>query len=207
MPWTGEVCIPVTSNSDGLTLIKSLWVIASMYLPLWASCYCCSVAKVLSGSLQPHGLQHARLPCHHHLPKLAQTHVHQVSNDIQPSHPLSSPSPPAFNLSQHQGLFQWAGSSHQVVKVLELQHQSFQWIFRTDCQDWLVWTPCCPVTDPFGGSDKESPRESKAKPLRITYCGAMIHSHSSFPGPVRLYPSQRMPKLHFYQRSSNIWHH
>ena len=59
---------------------------------------------------------------------------HWVSDAIQPSHPLSSPSPPAFNLSQHQGLFKWVSSSHQVAKVLEfqLQHQSFQWIFRTD---------------------------------------------------------------------------
>ena len=70
---------------------------------------------------------------HHHLPEFAQTNVHQVSDAIQPSHPLSSPSP-AFNLSQHQSLFQWVSSSHQVTKVLEhqLQHQSFQWIFRTD---------------------------------------------------------------------------
>ena len=60
--------------------------------------------------------------------------VHRVGDAIQPSHPLSSPSPPAFNLSQHQGLFQWVSSLHHVVKVLELQlqHQSFQWIFRTD---------------------------------------------------------------------------
>ena len=73
------------------------------------------------------------LPVHHQLPELAQTHVHQVGDAIQPSHPLSSPSPPALNLSQHQGLFQ-VSSSHQVAKVLELQlqHQSFQWIFRTD---------------------------------------------------------------------------
>ena len=64
---------------------------------------------------------------HHQLPKLAQTHVHQVSEAIQPSHPPSSPSPPAFNISQHQGLFQWVSSSHEVAKVLEfqLQHQSF----------------------------------------------------------------------------------
>jgi len=70
----------------------------------------------------------------HHLPELAQTHVHWVSDAIQPSHPLLSPSPPAFNLSQHQGLFQWVSYSHQVAKVLEfqLQHQSSQWIFRTD---------------------------------------------------------------------------
>ena len=73
-------------------------------------------------------------PVLHQLPELAQTHVHQVSDAIQPSHPLSSPSPPAFNLSQHQGLFKWVSSSKQVAKVLEsqLQHQSFQWIFRTD---------------------------------------------------------------------------
>ena len=73
-------------------------------------------------------------PVHHQLPELAQTHVHRVSDAIQPSHPLSSPSPPAFNLSQHQGLFQWVSSSHQVAKVLEfqLQYQSFQWIFKTD---------------------------------------------------------------------------
>ena len=77
---------------------------------------------------------------HHQLPGFAQTHAHWVSDAIQPSHPLSSPSPPAFNLSQHQGLFQWVNSSHQVVKVLELQlqHQSFQWIFRTDL-GWTGW--------------------------------------------------------------------
>ena len=63
---------------------------------------------------------------------IAQTHVHWVRDATQPSHPLSSPSPPAFSLSQHQGLFQWAGSSHQVAKilVLQLQHKSFQWIFK-----------------------------------------------------------------------------
>ena len=63
-----------------------------------------------------------------------QTHVHWVSDAIQPSNPLSSPSPPALNLSQHQGLFQWVSISHQVAKVLEvqLQHQSFQWMFRTN---------------------------------------------------------------------------
>ena len=72
-------------------------------------------------------------PVHHQLPELAQTHVHWVSDANQPSHPLSSTSP-AFILSQHQGLFQWVSSSHQVAKLLELhfQHQSFQWIFRTD---------------------------------------------------------------------------
>ena len=74
------------------------------------------------------------LPVHHQLPEFTQTHVHSVGDAIQPSHTLSSPSPPALNLSQHQGLFKWVSSWHQVDKVLEfqLQHQSFQWIFRTD---------------------------------------------------------------------------
>ena len=79
-------------------------------------------------------------PVHHQLPKLAQIHVHWVSDAIQPSHPLEYPSP-AFILSQHQSLFQGVSFSHQVAKVLkfQLQHQSFQWIFRTDFleDDWL----------------------------------------------------------------------
>ena len=73
-------------------------------------------------------------PVYQQLLELAQTHVHQVSNAIQPSHPLSSPSPPTLNLSLNQGLFKWVNFLHQVAEVLEfqLQHQSFQWIFRTD---------------------------------------------------------------------------
>ena len=81
-------------------------------------------------------MNHSRpgLPVRHQLPESTQTHVYQVGDAIQPSHPLSSPSPPAPNLSQHQGLFKWVSSSHQVAKVLEfqLQHQSFQWAPRTD---------------------------------------------------------------------------
>ena len=74
------------------------------------------------------------LPVHHQLPEFTETHVHWVSDAIQPSHPLLSPSPPTLNLSQHQGLFKWVSSSHQVAQVLEFdfQHQSFQWTPRTD---------------------------------------------------------------------------
>ena len=82
------------------------------------------------------------LSVHHQLPELAKTHVYWVGDAIQPSHPLLSPSPTALNLSQHQGLFQWVSSLHQVAKILEfqLQHQSFQWILRADfLQDW---SPC-----------------------------------------------------------------
>ena len=93
-------------------------------------------------------------PVHHQLLEFTQTPVHWVGDAIQPFHPLLSPSPPAFNLSQHQGLFQWVSSSHQVAKVLEfqLQHQSFQWIFRVDfLYDWLVWS-CSPRDSPFDSS-------------------------------------------------------
>ena len=72
---------------------------------------------------------------HNQLPEFTQSHIHWVGDAIQPAHPLSSPSPPTFNLSQHQGLFQWVSSNeHQVAKVLEfqLQHQSFWWTPRTD---------------------------------------------------------------------------
>ena len=83
------------------------------------------------------------LPVLHRIQELAQTHIHWVGNAIQPSHPLSSPSLSAFNLSQHQGLIQWVGCSQQVAKVLELQHQSLQWIFRIGfLQVWLVGSTC-----------------------------------------------------------------
>ena len=96
----------------------------------------------MSNSLGPQRLKHARLHCSSLSPGFAQTHVHCVGDVIEPSHSLSPPSPPAFNLSQHQGLF-----NESVAKVLEfqLQHQSFQWIFRTDFP--LGWTGlifCCP---------------------------------------------------------------
>ena len=90
--------------------------------------------SVVSHSLWRHESQHTGLPVHLQLPESAQSHVHLVSDAIQPSHPLLSPSPPAPNPSQHQGLFQRVNPSHEVAKVLEfqLQHHSFQWISRTD---------------------------------------------------------------------------
>ena len=94
-------------------------------------------------TLWPYEPQHARppFPVHHQLLESTQSHVHWVGDAIQPSCPLLSPSPPALNLSQHQGLFKGFSSSHQVAKVLEfqLQHQSFQWTPRTDFfrMDWL----------------------------------------------------------------------
>ena len=93
-----------------------------------------SVAKSYLTLCDPMDCSTPGFPVHHQLLELMQTHVHWVGDPIQPSHPLSSPSPPAFNLSRHQGLFQWVSVLHQVVQVLEfqLQHQFFQSIFRTD---------------------------------------------------------------------------
>ena len=93
-----------------------------------------SVAQSCPTLCDPMDCSMAGLPVHHQLPELTQTHVHQVRDAIQPSHPLLSPCPRAFNLSQHQSLLKWVSSSHQVAKLLEfqLQHQSFQWIFSTD---------------------------------------------------------------------------
>ena len=93
--------------------------------------YCCGCSIIKSC---PTLCDSMDFPILHYLLEFAQTHVHWVDNAIQSSHHLSLASPPAFSLYQHQGLFQWIGSSHQVAKVLELQlqHQSFQWIFRVD---------------------------------------------------------------------------
>ena len=100
---------------------------------LFSFCFS-SVAQSCTALCNPMDYSMPGFPVHHRHSEHAQTHVHWVSDAIQPSHPLSSPSPPAFNLSQHLGLSQWVSSSHQVAKVLEfqLQHQSFQWTPRTD---------------------------------------------------------------------------
>ena len=101
-----------------------------------------SVAQSCPTLCNPMDCSMPGLPVHHQLPEFTQTHAHWVSDAIQPSHPLSTPSPPAFNRSQYQSLFKWVSSSHQVNKELEfqLQHQSFQWTPRTD--PGLVGSPC-----------------------------------------------------------------
>ena len=80
-----------------------------------------SVAQLCLTLCNPMDCSMPGLPVHHQLPEFTQIHVHRVSDAIQPSHPLSSPSPPAPNPSQHQSLFQWVNSSHEVAKVLEFQ--------------------------------------------------------------------------------------
>ena len=106
-----------------------------------------SVAQSCRTLCDPIDCSKPGLPVHDHTLELAQTHVHRVGDVIEPSCPLSSPFPPDFNLYQHQGLFQWIGSSHHVAKILalQLQLQSFQWTFSIDfLKDWLVWSPCSP---------------------------------------------------------------
>ena len=100
-------------------------------LPLYRCC--CSVPRLCPTLFDLMDCGTRGFPVLHHLLEFAQTHVHWVDDVIQPSQPLLLPSPPALNLSQHQGLFQWVGSLHQVAKVLELQlqHQSFQWVFSS----------------------------------------------------------------------------
>jgi len=103
--------------------------------------------SVVSDCFRPHGLHHTRPPCLSPTPR-AYSNSCPLSRWCHPTISSSlSPSPPTFNLSQHQGLSQWVSSSHQVAKVLEfqLQHQSFQWIFRTDLlQNGLLGSPCSP---------------------------------------------------------------
>ena len=127
-----------------------LWVIgkALYFLFFFCSIYRChafsvqfiSVTQSCMTVCYPMDCSTPGFPVRQQLLELTQTQVHRVSDAIKPSHPLSSPSPPAFNLAQHQGLSQWVTSSHQVAKILEfqLQHQSFQWIFRTDLL-WIDW--------------------------------------------------------------------
>ena len=106
-----------------------------------------SVAQSCPTLCDPMNSSTPSLPVHHQLPEFSQIHVHLVSDTIQSSHPLSSPSSPAPNPSQHQSLFQWVNSSHEVAKVLEfqLQHQSFQRNPRVDLlQNGLVGSPCSP---------------------------------------------------------------
>ena len=99
-------------------------------------CYCCfcSVSKSCITFCEPTDYSTPGFPVPHHLPEFAQLHVHWISDAIQPSHLLSPSSPSPFNLSQHQALFHWVGCLYQVARVweLQLQHQSFQWVFRVD---------------------------------------------------------------------------
>ena len=100
-----------------------------------------SVAQLCLTLCDPMDCSTPGLLVHSQLPQFNKTHIHRVGAKIQPSHPLLSPSPPTYNLSQLQGLFKWVNSSHQVAKVLEFQlkHQSFQWILNLFPLGWTGW--------------------------------------------------------------------
>ena len=141
-------------------MAEPLGKLSTCLLLLLCSC------SVMSGSLHPMDSSVPGLLVPHHLPDFAQTLVHWVCDTIQLSYPLLPTSPPPFNLSQSQGLLKWVGSSHQLTKVLEFQHQhqSFQWILRVDFHyDWLVWS--CSPRDSQESSP--APHSSKAS---IPWC-------------------------------------
>ena len=112
---------------------------------------CCPVTQSCPTLCNPMDCNMPDFPVLHYYPEFAQTHVHWVSDAIQPFHPLSSPFPPALNLCKHQGLFQCVSSLHQVAKVLELQlqHQSFQWIFWVEGKVLTTEPPRSPATLPL----------------------------------------------------------
>ena len=134
---------------------------------VWFSC------SVMSNSLRPHESQHARPPHPSPTPGVYSNSCPSTQTDaIQPFHPLSSPSPPAPNPSQHQGLFQWVNSSHEVAKVLEFQpqHQSFQWTPRTGLlQNGLVGSPCSP---------RDSQESSPTRQFKSINSSALSFPHS-----------------------------
>ena len=143
----------------------------------------CSVTQSCPTLCDPMDCRKPGFPILHHLPELAQTHVHRVSDAIQPSHPLSSPSPPVFNLTSIRVFSN--ESLHQVAKVLEfqLQYQSFQWIFRTDfLQDWLIGSPCS-----SRDSQKSSPtpqfKSINSLALSFLYSSTLISIHDYWKKP------------------------
>ena len=161
--------------------ISNIYLVTHHIIPLcpFSSVQFSSVAQSCLILFDPMDCSTPGFPVLHQLLELAQTHVHRISDAIQPSHPLSSPSPPAFNLSQHQGLLKWVSSSHQVAKVLELQlqHQSFQWIFRTDfLWDWLVWSPCSP-RDSHESSPTPHFKSISSSVLSLLYGPTLISKH------------------------------
>ena len=130
---------------------------------------CCSVTKSCL-TLQPHEQQHASLSCPSLSPAVCSNSCsnHWIGDAFQPCHLLLCPSPPSLNLSQYQGLFQWVCSLNQVAKVLELQlqHQSFQWIFRLDfLYDWLLWYICSPKD-----SQESSPAQQFESINSLVFC-------------------------------------
>ena len=165
------MCLNEASNV--LTLFLFAQVVQLIrYQYYWPKWCCCSVAKAFLTLCDPVNCSMPGSSVLFYLPEFAQIHIHWVSDDIQPSHPLSPPYSFAFNLSQHQGLFQWVSSSQQVAEVLEfqLQHQSFQWIFWVYfIWERLTWSPCCPR------DSQESYRTPQFKGINSSVLSSLYH--------------------------------
>ena len=167
----------------GIDRKKRIISVLCFFCGPWKFCVECNIENIKSQ--WPHILflinfYHKKLIKLHYFPEFSQTYFHWVGDAIQPSYPLSSSSPPAFNLSQHQGLFQWVGSLHQVAKVmkLQLQLQSFQWIVRVDfLSDWLVGSPCCP-RDSQESSPVPQYEGISSSALSLFYCPALTSAHN-----------------------------
>ena len=146
---------------------------------MYTSVQLSSVSQSCLNLCDPMNCSMPGLPVHHQLPEFTQTHVHWIGDAIQPYHPLLSPSPPAMNLSQHQGLSQWVSSSHQVTKLLEfqLQHQSFQWTPRTGLfYDGLVGSPCSP-RDSQESSPTPQLKSTSSSVLSFLYSPSLTSIH------------------------------
>ena len=138
-----------------------------------------SVAQLSPTLCDPMNRSTPGLPVHHQLPEFTQTQAHWVSDAIQSSHPLSSPSPPAPNPSQHQSLFQWVNFLHEVAKVLEfqLQHHSFQSNPRADLlQNGLVGSPCSP-RDPQQSSPTPQFKSINSSALSLLHSPTLTSIH------------------------------
>ena len=139
------------------------------------------------------------LPLRHQLLQFTQTHFHWVGDAIQPSHLLLSPSPPASNPSQHQGLFQWVNSSHEVAKILEfqLQHQAFQWTPRTDLlKDGPTGSPC---------SSRDSQESSPTTQFKSISFSALSFLHSPTLTSIHDHWKNHSLKEELGLKSSNNW--
>ena len=175
--------IVIQGRSCNLSAMYKAWhtVSTQNYLLYWwvnKTQFLCSVqfnsvAQSCPTLCDPMNRSTPGLPVHHQLPEFTQTHVHRVGDAIQPFHPLSSPSPPAPNTPQHQSLFQWVNSSHEVAKVLEfqLEHHSFQRNPRADLlQNGLVGSPCSP---------RDSQVFSNTTVQKHQFLGAQVSSQSN----------------------------
>ena len=169
---------PIWLQSMGSQIVGQDWVTNTMHMPVCF--YISSVAQLCPTLCYPMDCSTPGFPVHHQLPELTQTHAHRVDDAIQPSYPLLSPSPPAFSLSQHQSLFQWVSSSHQMARVLEFWASAS--VLPINIQDWfpLGWTGWISLQSK-DSQESSTPqvKSIKSLPLSFLYSPTLtsIHDH------------------------------